>query len=246
MANMRFVFSLAAASIVAACGGSSGTDVVQNPNLTDMTPTPMAPVIPSTPITLTQINANAAGFASLLTDVGAREDLTELAPLDTVATLQASGNATFEGAFYVFSNAARVDGFVGNGVVSIGFDDPTSPTVLGGADGFIYVDGPELAAVIETEDFVALPGDTPVYEATGNITFANGELANTAGVAAAGFEIAGSLRADTGAGIEEIDVVGAMAVLFDGDQAFGIGGDTSDPAFDLSMPDAFFFGTSDD
>ncbi|MFT5272158.1 MAG: hypothetical protein ACI85V_002177, partial [bacterium] len=53
----------------------------------------------------------------------------------------------------------------------------------GGASGFVFVDGPELAAALETGDFIALPDDTPVFAATGDVTFSNGELANTAGVA---------------------------------------------------------------
>jgi hypothetical protein len=203
------------------------------------------PEISATPITLAQINSNGSDFAAFLTDIDARADLSEIPPLDSVADLQAQGSAIFEGAFYVYANAARVDGFVGNAALAVGFEDASNPTVTGGADGFVYVDGPELAEVIETDDFTALPNDTPTYVATGDIAFSNGELTNTVGVATAGFEIAGTLAADIGDGVSQtIDVTGAMGVLFDGNQAFGVGGDTDNSAFDLNTPEAFFFGTA--
>lgn len=245
------------AVLLAGCGGGASNTAevmtsVPTPNQ-PATPTPdtqtpavTPPAVSDTSITLSQVNTNAAGFAALLTDIGARENLSELAPLDSVSDLQARGGATYDGVFYVYGNASRVDGFVGNSVIEIGFDDPSNPSVAGGADGFIYVDGPELAAVVETDSFVPIASDTPTFDAEGSITFTNGELANTSGVAAAGFEIAGTLSADTGGGTTQtVDVIGAMAVLFDGDQAFGVGGDISDPSFDLSTPEVFFFGNAD-
>lgn len=254
MRRFSFVFSVLALGL-AGCGGSGGQGDVVTDVPSSQTPTPTAPVqdqpdapppvVPTTRITLGQINTNAAEFAELLSDLDARGDLTELAPLDTVADLQARGNASYAGAFYVYTNAARVDGFVGNGVVNVGFADSNAPTVTGGAGGFVYVDGPELASVIESDTFEVLSGDTPVYDADGTINFANGQLANTSGVATAGFEIAGRLTADVGGTDQSLDVTGAMAVLFDGRQAFGVGGDTDDPNFDLSMPEAFFYGIAD-
>ncbi len=251
MNHSSFMVWLLAATALLGCGGGGGssraTEVLDaKPVVPEPTPAIPLPTIPSTSITLSQINANASGFAAFLNDIDAGEDLNEIPQLDSVATLQAAGNATYEGAFYVFNNAARVDGFVGNAAISIGFSDPRNPSVLGGADGFIYVDGPELADVVGSTDITALPSDTPIFAANGNVTFSNGELANTAGVAAAAFNMAGNLSADTGGGaMQSVDVGGAMAVLFDGDRAFGAGGDTSDSTFKLEQPEAFFFGVAD-
>ncbi|MBB5722044.1 hypothetical protein FHS72_001668 [Loktanella ponticola] len=236
---------LLAATASFGCGGGGSSSATEVLDAKPVIPDP-TPVIPSTSITLSQINANASGFAAFLNDIDAGEDLSEIPQLDSVATLQARGNATYEGAFYVFSNSARVDGFVGNAAISIGFSDPRNPSVVGGADGFIYVDGPELADIVGSNDISALPNDTPIFAVNGNVTFSNGELANTAGVATAAFNMAGNLSANTGGGItQSVDVGGAMAVLFDGDRAFGAGGDTSDSAFQLEHPEAFFFGVAD-
>lgn len=258
---MRVLLSLLLVTKLAACGGVSGGAA----NPTDMiaaTPTPdvaartitsdvAAPTFTSdpsvTPITLGQINANAASFSDLISDISARNDLTELAPLDTIADVRANGAATFKGAFYVFTDAARLDGFVGLSTLEVGFENPNAPSVSGGASGFVFVDGPELAAALETGDFIALPDDTPVFATTGDVTFSNGELTNTAGVATAAFLIAGELTSDIGADeIQQVTIGGGMAVLFDGDNAFGVGGSISDPDFDLERPEAFFFGVAND
>lgn len=254
MRHCVFVLSTLAVGL-AGCGGSGNPAEVEAtvpvPEQPTPTPTPdvplppTPPVVSASPITLAQVNANAAGFAALLTDLNGRDDPTELAPLDTVADLQARGSASYDGALYIYGNASRVDGFVGNSVIDVGFADPNSPTVTGSADGFIYVDGPELAAVIESETFDALPDDTPTFVADGGIRFTNGELANTSGVATAGFEIAGRLTADVDGTTQTADVDGALVVLFDGNTAFGVGGNTDDPDFDLNAPEAFFFGTAD-
>jgi hypothetical protein len=258
---MRVLLSLILVTMLGACSGSSGgatkpkdmilasprPDVVTSiikPDVAEPTITP-DPLI--TPITLGQINANAASFSDLISDISARSDLTELAPLDTVAVVRANGAATFEGAFYVFIDAARFDGFVGQCTLKVGFEDPNAPSVNGGASGFVFVDGPELAAVLETGDFIALPDDTPVFAATGDVTFSNGELANTAGVATAEFSIAGELASETGPDqTEQITIEGGMVVLFDGNRAFGVGGSILDPDFDLERPEAFFFGVAND
>ena len=185
-------------------------------------------------------------FIDLLNDIDADVDDTELAPTDTVADLQARGDATYEGALFVFNDAARVDGFVGNSVIAVGFDDPNTPTVTGAANGFIYVDGPELGSAVEIAGFLAIPDDTPTYAATGEIAFSSGELANTEGVAVATLNIAGTLTAQIGTSNESVTLDGGIAVLFDDGQAFGVGGNDNDPDFDLTDPEVFFFGSSAD
>ena len=119
---MRVLLSLLLVTTLEACGGVSGgaanptdmipatpthdvaartiTSDVAAPTITPDVATPAFTSDPSvTPITLGQINANAASFSDLISDISARNDPTELAPLDTVADVRANGAATFKGAF---------------------------------------------------------------------------------------------------------------------------------------------------
>jgi len=216
-----------------------------DPTPVDPTPVDPLPTIPSMSITLSQINTNASDFSAFINDLDESDPMTDLIPFDSIADLRAGGNATYDGAFYVYNSAARVDGYVGNAALAIGFADPNRPSVTGGADGFIYVDGPELAEVVESNDFSALPSGTPIFAADGAVVFSNGELTNTEGVATAAFYITGKLSADTGGGTSQsVNVAGAMAVLFDDDAAFGVGGNIDSSGFDLNSPEAFFYGTA--